>query len=391
MPRLLALVLFVLLIWTIQVHSQDPLFSPAPGSPVVVGAGSGQVVLADVSGEGQLDMMTRHLQNRLIAVQLGDGTGRFATASYSPISLDYSPGDMELGDVNNDSVLDLGVLRNDREHVDIFLGHGQGDFSLAPESPFIVNTAVYTRTKPSLHLMDINEDGNPDFMLTNGRQNRIATLLGDGQGKFSPGPVTRLDSGQDYYSVAFGDIDGDDHLDAIIATSEEVGEPGRVVTRRGDGTGAFKAASTPPLSVLSDPRLATLADMNGDHQLDLVLSHSSHYLSILLNNGNSTFAPAPTSPYTLETQAFAVVAADVNQDQKVDLAAATVNNQSSPFQSTITVLLSDGQGYVPAPGSPFPAEPGAYNLTMEDINQDGKLDIAASSFEGNAVTVLLRR
>jgi hypothetical protein len=391
MTRFLVLVIFVLLVWTLQVHSQDPLFSPAPGSPVVVGAGSGQVVLADVSGDGQLDMMTRHLLSRLLAVQFGDGTGRFATASGSPISLAYSPGDMELGDVNNDSLFDLGVLRNNREQVDIFLGQGQGGFSLAPGSPFIVNRSVYSRTKPSLHLADINEDRNLDFIMTNGRQNRVATLLGDGQGRFSPGPVTRLGSGQDYYSVAFGDIDGDGHLDAIIATSEAVGGQGRVVTRRGDGTGAFKDASAPPLGVLSDPRLATLADMNGDDHLDLVLSHSSNHLSILLNNGSGAFAPAPASPYILETQAFAVVAADVNQDKQVDLVAATVNSRSSPFHSTITVLLADDHGYIPAPGSPFPAEPGAYNLTMGDVNKDGKLDIAASSFEGNAVTLLLGR
>jgi hypothetical protein len=30
-----------------------------------------------------------------------------------------------------------------------------------------------------------------------------------------------------------------------------------------------------------------------------------------------------------------------------------------------------------------------YRLTVGDINEDGKLDIAASSFEGNAVTLLL--
>ena len=90
--------------------------------------------------------------------------------------------------------------------------------------------------------------------------------------------------------------------------------------------------------------------------------------------------------------AFAVVAADVNRDKKADLLVATVNSGARPFESRIAVLLGDGVGgFVAAPGSPFRAGAGAYNLTVGDVNEDGKVDVAASSFEGDSVTVLLGR
>ena len=75
--------------------------------------------------------------------------------------------------------------------------------------------------------------------------------------------------------------------------------------------------------------------------------------------------------------------ADVDRDKRNDVVAATVDS--------VTVLLGGGNGFIPAPGSPFRAGPGAYNLAIGDVNGDGKLDIVASSFEGDAVTVLLGR
>ncbi len=66
-------------------------------------------------------------------------------------------------------------------------------------------------------------------------------------------------------------------------------------------------------------------------------------------------------------------------------------HDKSPFASGVVVLLGGDRGFTPATGSPFAAGPGAYRVTVGDVNEDGNLDIAASSFEGNAVTVLMGR
>jgi VCBS repeat protein len=372
------------LVAAVQANSQSPQFIPAPGSPVVVGKGPGQVSLADINKDGRPDLVIRHLLERLLTVWLGDGTGRFAAAPGGQISLSYMPGDVELGDVNGDKILDLGVTNSDRDAVDIFLGDGKGGFNRATGAPFTVSAAVEFNTH-SLNLVDLNEDGKLDIVTANHRRNSFATLFGDGRGGFSSGPVTTFQPGHNNYTFAFGDIDGDGHLDVVVVSGENGDslEPGHVATFRGDGKGAFKNASEQSLSVPMGPHFVTLADMNNDQRLDIIISHRSNQLSVLLNGGAGKFAPATASPYDLGTEAFAVAVADVNRDKRNDIVAATVDS--------VTVLLGGGDGFIPAPGSPFRAGPGAYNLAIGDVNKDGKLDVVASSFEGDAVTALLGR
>jgi len=388
----LTLATFLWICWGAQVFGQDVPFVAGPGSLVKVGPGSGGLVLADVNCDGHLDLITQHLLYRNVAVQLGDGKGNFVPAHKSPMNLDYEPAAIAVADVNNDAILDLGIASrdSDKEYVHIYLGNDPVGFIEVVGSPFAVSASAEFY-KPSLRLVDVNEDGKLDIVTANGRRNTLEIALGDGRGGFSTGPVLKL-SGQGQYSFALGDVDGDGRVDIVTASTGglDLG-PGSVGIRRGNGQGTFEEATPSP--AVSGSRMKTLADVNGDQRLDVVLSQEGRsHLSVLLNEDHGLFKAAPGSPVDVGLEAYAVAVTDVNRDNKADLLAATVNSRERPFDSRIAVLLGDGGGrFVAASASPFRAGAGAYNLTVGDVNEDGKVDVAASSFEGETVTLLFGR
>jgi len=367
--------MFAVLGFAMLIYAQAQQFSPA-GSSVVVGEGSGRIVLADVNRDGNLDLITQHLQQHVVTAQLGDGTGRFALAPGSPIKLAYSPSDIKLGDINSDGALDLAITGGERDTVDIYFGVGDGRFNRAPGSPFLVSASTEFNT--GLQLVDTNEDGKLDIVTTSNQRNSFSVLIGNGRGGFAPGPTTTFPVGLGRYSFAFGDLDGDGHLDVITANSGGPSpESCSVAVLRGDGKGSFKKLTETP--VPPGTRWIAPGDLNGDQRPDLALNHNGDQLSILLNQGGGKFTSGST--YDLSEGAYAVTAADVNQDKRNDLIVATADS--------VTVLLNGQNGFASAPGSPFRAGPGAYYFAIGDLNRDGKTDIAASSFEGKEVTVLL--
>ena len=380
MTRLALLLALLLLAAGTRGSAQAPLLAPAESSPFEVGGASGEVLLADVDGDGHLDLLTRHQQTRLIRAHLGDGQAQFNTTS-TAVALDFAPGDMSVGDVNGDMNLDLVVTASARDLVDVLLGTGEGRFRHARGAPFAASKRVYRYNKRSLHLVDVDSDGHLDIVTGNRRgQYAFSVLLGDGAGRFSRGPVLKVEPAQEGYTLAFGDVDLDGDVDAVTAVSSPA--RGRVDVHLNDGREMFRRMRG-SLALRSTYHIEALADVNSDRRPDLLISHRSSLLSLLLNRGGGRFAPADGSPFDLGGRAFSIASSDLNRDDHVDLVAATVDS--------VTLSLGNGRAFPRALRSSFGAGPGAYHVTIGDMNEDRRPDVAASSFESNAVTVLLGR
>ncbi|CAF3496799.1 unnamed protein product [Rotaria sp. Silwood1] len=185
-------------------------------------------------------------------------------------------------------------------------------------------------------------------------------------------------------SVTLADVDGDGDLDAIVSNkgTNDVG----VLLGNGDGT--FAAQKTYGLLAASAPASVTTADVDDDGDLDIIVANTgTNDIGILINNPTGTF-PANQGPrvgFFAGSAPASVTTADVNGDGKADIIVAYKNTNN------VGVLLNSGTGT-------FPAAPVTYGLLANsaptsvktaDANGDGKLDIIVANSGTNNFGVIL--
>jgi hypothetical protein len=236
---------------------------------------------------------------------------------------------------------------------------------------------------------DFNNDGKLD-LATSGyfyetADGSVSVLLGNGNGSFQPAKTSA--TGPYPFSLTAGDFNSDGNIDLATA-NQPVTEASEndVSILLGNGDGTF--ADPVDLNVHDAYSWSiTTGDLNADGKLDLVVtsddSFGSAYLSVLLGNGDATFATTTYGPYY--GQLFSPVLADVNADGSIDVAVAAWQ------LNTIKVLLGDGTGALQE-FADFPATGidsyGPDSIAIGDFNTDGKVDLVTTTSDG-IVSMLL--
>ncbi len=363
-------------------------FVAAAGSPVAVGPGPAKVVVADMNGDGNPDIVLTcggttqgkpDPKKGFVAVLVGDGRGVFKSAQpLIPIGM----GGLKtaVGDLNNDKRPDIVVIAHDSYDVTILLQDNRGQFDADRKQIVPASQGNHPHTH-DVAVADVNGDGNLDILTTNAEDGNISVLLGKGTGLVEPAKGSPFAACKHpYEGLSLGDLNGDNKLDVVVP--DLLGKAVGVLL--GDGAGGFKAAPGSPIAVHDRPGNVAIGDLTGDSKLDVVATHDDDpIVHILRGDGRGGFRPGV--PLTLKENVWGAVIADMNADGNNDVVFGARKGH-------VLILLGDGAGgfdtnpvLVPVGGK------GPYNIAVADVNRDGKPDFVSSNGESGDVSVMLQR
>jgi hypothetical protein len=341
-----------------------------------------QIIAADLYGNGADDLVVRNAGDGTLSVYINadNENGPFTTLPPPfdpPVTISVGPGisDVSAADFSGNGRMD--ILVTDKLTGLVGVISNLGPVAFAPPVVYPAGTGLYAVTNASgpatLTTFEATAGvaaapltpGGPDSLVAiDPGSNTASVLSGLGGGRFA-NPVKVLTT-TPAIQVLLADLQGNGISDMIVLSNQDVS------VYRGNGQGGFLPD---PFAIPAGPQPTgmTLADVNHDGKLDLLVGNAYGDLLVLLGNGDGTFQPYH------------------NVNQNVALAVLPNGSKTPDFifanqgLDRVVVDYSGGKSTTLADQTSGLLAPGA--VVLADLNGDGMPDVIVANSGGNNVLV----
>jgi hypothetical protein len=229
---------------------KDGKLTPVPDTGVPGCLGT--IAIADLNGDGSMDLVTTVGGTSGPTVFLADANGAFHAGTTYPARLG-SPPSILVRDWNGDGAPDLVTLG---WVLALYINKGNGTFENE------MNCGIYTPAMDQVVIADFNRDGHMDVAASMGYI--VGVVLGMGGCQFQP--MSEYSLSGSISALVQGDVNGDGIEDLVAETSD-----GNIFLLRGVADGTFQVVQLSTGSVPGESSMLLVGEVTGDGKADIVL------------------------------------------------------------------------------------------------------------------------
>ncbi len=311
---------------------------------------------------------------------------RDVTATHVPQAPELHALDIALADFDHDGDLDAALAVEGAPNR-LYLNDGQGRY-IWREGAF----GKRPHDTEHVRAADFDRDGHVDLVFVAEDDRTHQFFLGRGDGSFVDASE-RLPGRSVGNGLAVGDVNGDRLPDIVVGNSGISGEKGE------QGGGNFlwlndprrpgwfiDATSTHLPAIRNQAQSVALADIDGDHDLDMIVATEAPPTRLLVNDGRGRFTEASEKLQQLtplETREAHVL--DANGDQRPDILLLNLTSNAGKWEKDpqARLLVQDASGrFVDETAQRLPANRfSSWGGAVMDVNRDGHPDLLIGAIE----------